>query len=140
MVFFDTNVLVYIHDGSIPEKQQVARKLFLSHASARQAVLSTQVLQEFFVTITAKGGRLPASAAGRLIADYARLNLVTIRSRHILDAIDIHLRFPISFWDGLIVAAAKAAEASVLLTEDLSHGQIYDGVRVANPFLQPPVV
>jgi predicted nucleic acid-binding protein len=68
------------------------------------------------------------------VADYARLDVIRIEPHHILDAIDVHLRYRLSFWDGLILAAAKSGGAAVLFTEDLSDGQVYDGVRVENPF------
>jgi len=131
---FDSNVLVYMHDASAPYKQEIARAVFERYAAERKAALSTQVLQEFFVTITSKLARLSVPVAGRLVASYARLNVVILEPRHILDAIGIHSRFQVSFWDGLILAAAKSAGASVLFTEDLSDGQVYDGVRAENPF------
>ncbi len=132
--FFDTNILVYIHDASVPHKQEIARATLQRHAAERKAALSTQVLQEFFVTVSVKGAHVPVRLAARLVADYARLNVVRIEPRHILEAIDLHMRFHVSFWDALILAAATSAGASVVFTEDLSHGQIYGGIRVENPF------
>lgn len=132
--FFDTNVLVYMHDRRLPEKRAVARELFERYFSQRKGILSTQVIQEFFVSITGKAARLPVPQAKELVTDYLRLNVVVVRPAHILDAIDLQTRFQISFWDGLILAAAKLAGASILFSEDFSHGRIYDGIRVENPF------
>jgi predicted nucleic acid-binding protein len=135
LAFFDTNILVYIHDRSSTAKRRTALELFRCHSTDRTLVLSTQVLQEFFVTVTEKAARVPVAQARGLVADYSRLNVVSIQSGHVLEAIDVKARFRLSFWDALILAAAKSAEARVLYTEDLSHGRDYDGVRAHNPFL-----
>jgi predicted nucleic acid-binding protein len=60
---------------------------------------------------------------------------LTIQPDHVLQAIGVQTRYQISFWDSLILAGAKAAQAFLVLSEDLGHGQTYDGVRVENPFL-----
>jgi len=60
---------------------------------------------------------------------------LTIQPDHILQAIGVESRYQISFWDSLILVGAKAAQAVLVLSEDMGHGQTYDGVRVENPFL-----
>ncbi|HKW99586.1 MAG TPA: PIN domain-containing protein [Bryobacteraceae bacterium] len=135
MVFFDTNVLVYVHDQRFPSKRQQARRLYSRYLYQDAVVLSTQVLQEFFVTVTRKATRISTREAKELVRQLAELPVVTIESDHILAAIELHSRYQISFWDALIIVAAKAARASVVLSEDLGHGQVYDGVRVENPFV-----
>ncbi len=132
--FFDTNVLVYLFDTREPGKRETARRLVDSYFRERRGIVSTQVLQEFFVTVTGKAIQLPVVTAAGVVADYATLKVVIIEPRHIMDAIDIHTRFQLSFWDGLILAAAKSGGAAVLYSEDFSHGQSYDGVEVRNPF------
>lgn len=134
--FFDTNVLIYLHDEGQSAKQAVARELFRRHFLERRVALSTQVLQEFYVTITRKTVRMPVKQARALLADYAQMLLVTIHASHILQAIDWSDRYQVSFWDALILAAAKSAGATVVYSEDLSHTQNYGGVRVVNPFVQ----
>lgn len=132
--FFDTNVLIYMYDQRVPEKQAIATELFGRYYAERRGILSTQVLQEFFVGITQKIAQVPVSQARALVVSYSQLHVVVVQPLHILQAIDIHTRLRIPFWDGLIVAAAKAAKATILFTEDFSHGRVYDGVRVQNPF------
>ena len=132
--FFDTNVLIYIHDLRAPKKMAIAEALFGRHCSEKREVLSTQVLQEYYVNITRKTARLPLWQARSLVAHYMRLNVVIVQPLHILQAIDLHIRFRLSFWDGLILATAKSAGASILFSEDFTHGRTYDGVRVENPF------
>jgi predicted nucleic acid-binding protein len=73
--------------------------------------------------------------AKKLVSYLAELRVVTIDADHIIAAIDMHARYRISFWDSLIVVGAKAARASLILSEDLGHMQVYDGVRVENPFV-----
>lgn len=133
--FFDTNVLVYMHDPAAPFKRQVARDLFLRHRAARTIVLSTQVLQEFHVAVMRRLPALPIREIRSLVSNLARLRIVTIQPAHILDAISVQASLKLSFWDSLILRSAKEAGAAILLTEDLSHGRIYDGVEVRNPFM-----
>jgi predicted nucleic acid-binding protein len=134
LAFFDTNVLVYMHDRRSKEKRHAALDLFRRHVTDRTLVLSTQVLQEFFVTVTERVARLPVAQARTLVEDYSRLNVVAVQTRHILEAIDIKAKFRLSFWDSLVLATARAADAHVLYSEDLSHGREYDGIRAHNPF------
>jgi predicted nucleic acid-binding protein len=133
--FFDTNVLVYMYDRQSPRKQQIAREVYREHFHARTIVLSTQILQEFFVTLTKKIPGTPLELARSLTSDFAQLNVVAVQPRDVLDAIDLQARHKLSFWDSLVLTTARVAHASVLFTEDLIHGRVYEGVRVQNPFL-----
>src|SRR5437016_4905718 len=135
MVFFDTNVLVYVHDQRFPHKREIARRLYATYLYQDAIVLSTQVLQEFFVAITRKTSQVPVREAKSLVTRLAELPLVNIDGDHILGAIDLHARYQISFWDSLILVAAKSARASLVLSEDLGHMQVFDGIRVENPFV-----
>lgn len=135
MVFFDSNVLVYVHDQRFPHKRETARRLYASYLYQDAIALSTQVLQEFFVTITRKASQMSVGEAKSLVGHLAGLRVVTIEADHILAAIDLHSRYQLSFWDSLIIVAAKAARAAVVFSEDMGHMQVYDGVRVENPFV-----
>jgi predicted nucleic acid-binding protein len=130
--FFDTNILVYAHDAGEPEKRKAARKLLSTHLANHTAVLSTQVLQEYFVAAMRIG--LSAELAQRHVATYAQANVVQVTTELILSAIDMHRLHHLSFWDALIVRAARAAGCAVVLSEDLQHGQSFEGVRIENPF------
>jgi predicted nucleic acid-binding protein len=135
LAFFDTNVLIYMHDPRAAYKRDVALGLFRRHLYSKTLVISTQVLQEFYVTVSRKIENIKSGQARAITGEYARLHVLTIRPEHVLEAIDLHGRYKLSFWDGLILAAAKAANASLVLSEDFSHGQVYDGVRAENPFV-----
>jgi predicted nucleic acid-binding protein len=130
--FFDTNVLVYAHAADEPQKRKVARKLLSAHLADQTAVFSTQVLQEYFVAAMRIG--LPAEIAQQHVATYAQANVVQVTTELILAAIDLHRLHKLSFWDALVVRSARAAGCSVLLSEDMKHGQSYDGVLIENPF------
>lgn len=134
--FFDTNILVYLYDADAPDKKERARELFETEASAGRAVLSTQVLQEFYVAVTRKlAVPLQPEVGEGVVRNLSFLPLVRIDTEIILSAIGRSRRLQFSFWDALIVEAAFAGGADRLLTEDLQHGQVIDGLKIENPFL-----
>ncbi len=134
--FFDTNVLVYLFDNSEPEKKARAQEVFEREVEAGRAALSTQVLQEFYVNTTRKlASPLPSEVAEARVRDLSRLSLVRVDASLILAAIARSRALGFSFWDALIVEAALMGGADRLLTEDLQHGQVIEGLRVENPFL-----
>ena len=115
--FLDTNVLVYSDDPRDPAKQAKALDLIKDYLRQGTGVVSLQVLQEYFV-----------SARGKLKLD-AEL------AKHILASIDIHRLHGFSFWDALVLRMAKQTGCRILLSEDMQHGQEFDGVKIVNPFL-----
>lgn len=134
-VFFDTNILVYLFDADAADKQTQARDRFQAEASAGRTLLSTQVLQEFYVAVTRKlAVPLEPEAAEEVVRNLAVLPVVRIDPERILAAIVKSRRLQLSFWDALIVEAALAGGAECLLTEDLQHGQTIETLRIENPF------
>jgi predicted nucleic acid-binding protein len=132
--FFDTNVLVYLFDASATTKK-VRAQLLKQAVSDGLALLSTQVLQEFFVAVTRKlSTPLPNEQAERAVRDLTKLPTVQIDADLILEAIATMRRYRLSFWDSLIVRAALHGGATVLYTEDLQDGQRFETLSVANPF------
>lgn len=133
--FFDTNLLVYLFDSASPEKQGRAREVFSERAQRDEVLLSTQVLQEFYVTVTRKlAAPLSADEAERLVRDFAVFPVVSTDAPLVVAAIALSRRHRLSLWDAMIVVAARAGGATELLTEDLQHGQVLEGVRIVNPF------
>ena len=132
--FLDTNVLVYADDLDAGPKRDRALNLVEEHVRARAMVVSTQVLQEFFVVVTRKLG-VPADVARRKVELLASQEVITIQPTTILAAIDLHRLHSLSFWDALIVSAASLGGCTRLLSEDLQHGQVFNNVRIENPFL-----
>ena len=132
--FFDTNVLVYGDDASEPAKQCKSLELIRSHRLNRTGVVSLQVLQEYFVAVTRKF-KLEASLARQKVEVFARFDVGQPGIEDILAAIDFHRLHRFSYWDALVLRMAKQTGCNVLLTEDMQHGQVVDGLRIVNPFL-----
>jgi predicted nucleic acid-binding protein len=131
--FFDTNVLIYADDKAAPAKQRRAIDLVAEHRRARTGVVSMQVLQEYFVTVTKKL-RLDPSIARRKVELLAEFDVAAPEVADILAAIDLHRLHGFSFWDALVVRAAKQAGCSIVLSEDMQNARAIDGVQIVNPF------
>jgi len=131
--FFDANVLVYSDDGDFPDKQAVALELLARGRRDRKGVVSTQVLQEYFVTAIRKLS-VPAEAARRKVELFSRFDLIAIQLEDILAAIDLHRLHQLSFWDALVVRTALRAGCTRLYSEDLQSGRRFDGLEIVNPF------
>ena len=133
--FLDTNVLVYAVSSAEHEAGKSRRALELVETS--DFGLSAQVLQEFYVTVTRKIQKpLAPELAVALMDQYRVFPVVATDYPLIVSAVELSLRYGVSYWDGAILAAAEALEARVLYTEDLNHGQRYGAVRAVNPFLE----
>jgi predicted nucleic acid-binding protein len=133
--FVDTNILMYAHDASAGKKHERAKALVEELWRDRTGVVSTQVLQELSVNLRKKVRRPVDHKATRdIIADYLTWQVIVNGGESILEAIDLEMRYQISFWDALVVHAAQASGAEVLYSEDLADAQAYGSVRVVNPF------
>jgi predicted nucleic acid-binding protein len=133
--FLDTNVLVYAVDEDVPRKKEAADRLIEEETLAGRAILSTQVLQEFYVVSTRRLKRpLSPERAERAVRALATLPVVPIDPRIILAAIARVHRMTVSFWDALIIDAAIAGGATTLYSEDLQDGLEIDGLTIRNPF------
>jgi len=133
-VFVDTNILVYAHDRDAEDRHKRAKDLVadLWNRPLLPAI-SVQVLQELYVNLIRKN--VSDDEARQTIADYRAWDVVDNDSALLMEAIDIRERLQSSFWDGLIVAAAKRAHAGTIWSEDFNTGQRYDGIVVANPLI-----
>jgi predicted nucleic acid-binding protein len=131
--FFDTNVLLYMYSNADPIKQARAQDLYREYAASSRILLSTQVVQEFFVAGLRKL-KLPRAHVREVATALLDLPLVTIRPSDIREAFEKEARYQVSFWDALVLTAAEAGGAEVVFSEDLSDGQQYGAVSVKNPF------
>lgn len=133
--FLDTNVVVYAVDREDDAKRQVAIGA-IAGLSAGGGVLSTQVLAEFYVAATRKIAHPLTHAEGaRAVTWLAGFEVVPHDAALVRAAVDLRERAGISLWDALILRAAATAGCERVLTEDLNHGQVIDGVRIENPFV-----
>ena len=129
----DTNVLVYADASDEPVKQAQAIALASALLRAGDAVISTQVLQEY-VNVAVRKLRLPQGLIRERIAFYRRFEMVMTSPDLISDALDLHLLRGLSFYDALIVRAAVVGGCQRVLSEDLQNGAVVQGVRIENPF------
>ena len=133
--FIDTNVLIYAHDQDARKKQLRAAEWIRELWDSGMGRLSTQVLGEFYVTVTRKLRRpLSRSVAREVVRNYGLWVESAITPPTVIRASEIGEIWQISFWDSMILAAAEQDGAEILLTEDLSHHQIIAGIRIVNPF------
>jgi predicted nucleic acid-binding protein len=136
-VFVDTNVLVYAYDLDAGPKHQIALDIMRDLWRSGLGVLSTQTLQEFFVTVTRKIPLpIEVPVAKEIIKRLSKWDVVTHDREIVLEAIELHQRFKLSFWDSLIVASAIAGSAGTILSEDFSDDQTIMGTTIKNPFAQ----
>jgi predicted nucleic acid-binding protein len=135
LFFVDTNVLLYAQDSSEPLKQRIARERIADLWVSGCGRVSVQVLSEFYATITRKArfgvGR---EEAWREIEELMTWQPQPVDTDLITRGHAIELRYKLSWWDSLVVAAAEAQGCSILLTEDLQDGARYGSVHVENPF------
>ena len=137
--FVDTNVLVYAFDKSSSPKKRVAQRLMNELMDEDLLWVSTQVLQELFVTLTRKA-KPPCSTKDALaiLQDLSAWPLMIVDYAAIRAAVGLAAQAKLSFWDALVVVGAARAGVTVLYTEDMNDGQEILGVRISNPFATAP--
>jgi predicted nucleic acid-binding protein len=132
--FLDTNVLVYAFDVASPGKREAAQRL-LAETDPATVVVSAQVLNEFYVTVTRKLAEpLDSGAARAAVRELTALDVVPLTSQLVVAGVDRSRTSQLSLWDALIVEAALAAGCSTLVSEDLTDGQSFDELTVRDPF------
>lgn len=133
MIFADTNILVYAFEASEPLKRAIASQLLRDAVAGRDLVLSTQVLQEFYVSVLRKRllEQVEAEQAVRL---WSENRVIDITPGLVLEAIELHQKHRLSYWDALVVRAAAQAGCTLLYSEDLQHGRKIAGLEIVNPF------
>jgi len=134
--FFDTNIFLYADDCGNAAKQERAIELVASYQRNGLAMISLQVMQEYFSVATRKLG-VDVKVAQRKVELMAEMQVVRFLEADVVQAIELHRLSRISFWDAMIVHAAKVGGAEILFSEDLQDGGRFGGVRVENPFRLP---
>lgn len=136
--FVDTNVLIYAHDVDAKAKHEAAKRLLRELWGERSGVLSTQVLQEFYVNVTRKIPHPISKQSARQVVSTYFMWCVETTTAEISKAFRIEDEYRIGFWDALIVAAALKSGANRILSDDLNAGQTIAGIRIENPFITTP--
>lgn len=133
--FVDTNILVYAHDRHHAEKQQQAQGLLKELWQTGLGCVSLHVLQEFYVIVTRKIREpLSPDSAAQIIKSLKMWQVHQPNVEDVLGAIALQKRYGTSFWDALILRSASQLECATIWSEDLNPGQVYESVRVQNPF------
>ncbi len=139
--FLDTNVIAYAHDSADPAKQAVAQQLITDAMRQGDGAISAQVLGEFFHNVAVRRKLMTAAEALLIIEGLeAGIHVLSVTPPLVKEAVGTHQRYQLSYWDSLIVAAARDAGCTEVHSEDLSDGQDYGGVVVVNPFRAPKPV
>jgi len=137
--FVDTNIIVYAYDITAGEKHHLAKAVIMDLWRSGRGIVSTQILQELYVTLTRKIPHpLQTAQAKEIIEDTLTWDVVVNDGESILQAIALEVQEKLSFWDALVVAAAARGGAEILLSEDLPAGRTIAGVRIVNPLLYSP--
>lgn len=132
-IFLDTNILVYLFDNNFPKKKKITKKIIESIIVDSTPIISTQVMQEFYVTITKKL-KMDPIVAKEALRYFEKFDIVNVDSKLIAEAIDCSIINQLSFWDSLIIVAAESAKCNYLYSEDLNDGQIIRSVKIINPY------
>ena len=132
--FIDTNILLYSISGDPAEASK--RDIAIALLDAENIALSVQVLQEFYVQATraTRPDALAHEIAVGLVRTWLRFKVQETTLPVMINALEIKVRYGLSYWDAAIVAAARALGCSELLSEDMSHGREVEGVTINNPF------
>ena len=133
--FFDTNVLVYMQDASDSVKQQKARSLLSTYLDNGTAVISTQCLQEFYNVLANKMKQDKIKTKQIIHSLSENIPVVQVTPTLIENGIDISIKTQFSLWDSLMISAASFAKCTVLYSEDMNDGQVVNGVKILNPFV-----
>jgi len=134
--FLDTNIIVYAFDASAKRKHDAAKQILIDLWNSGRGVLSTQVLQEFYVTVTQKIPKpLDRKWAVQTIKDLLHWDVVVNDGNVIIEAADIQTRYKYSFWDAMIIQAAIRGGADLILSENLAGGSKIQGITLENPFM-----
>ena len=135
-IFMDTNILIYAHDKDAGERYNIAKdkiKYLWQHPGF--AVISIQVLQEFYVNLIRRNVSEEDSRIA--VEDYLAWDVIDNDRSLLIEGISIREKYQLSFWDALILTAAKRGHAEILWSEDFNSGQNYNGVIAMNPLIGP---
>ena len=133
--FIDSNIIVYAHDLD-KERREIAQQDIINGIISGNAVISAQVLSEFFVTVTQKIKEplsLPAAEAEVVLL--SRLEVVSLDIFLVQTAIRLQRKHRLSYWDSLILASAIKGGCAEIYSEDFTHARRYEGVLIKNIFL-----
>jgi predicted nucleic acid-binding protein len=135
-IFIDTNILVYAHDLSTGEKHRIAKELISTIWNNQNGHISIQVLQEFYVTITEKvKNPIDKVTVSSIIEDLGKWTVHSPDADDIITAVTIQTKYKLSFWDSMIICSAIKTKCDIIISEDFTHNQKYEGILLLDPFI-----
>jgi len=136
-IFLDTNIFIYAHNLDAGVKYEKGSRVIKDIWEKGNGIISTQVLQEFYVHLTKNiADPLSPTVARNLARNYLSWEVVHTGPETIFHASEIEEQYGLSFWDSLIVSAASEAKAEKIFTENWIHGQMIEGMLIENPFIK----
>ena len=134
--FLDTNIFAYMFDARDAQKAEKARRLIKQAVSTRKGVVSQQVVQEFFNLAFRKfQPAMTLAEAEDYLSTVFQPLLIVQSVQTYKEALQLHFRYRLPWYDSVIVAAARESGCEILYTEDFQHEQRFGELRVKNPFL-----
>ena len=134
--FLDTNILLYAYDSQAGDRHDLASQLVVRLARARQAAISVQVMQEFYVkAVTKIAHPLTAEQAITRLQAFSRWSVYSPLAGDVVQSVQLAKGHQLSFWDAMIVLSALRLDCDILWTEDLNHGQVIESTKILNPFV-----
>lgn len=134
MIFLDTNILVYAFDKDEKTKHEKAKIILADCWNQQSGILSTQILQEFYVSLTSKiPNKLSINEASEVIKELLSWTIYEIMTQDIITATEIQDQYGYSFWDSLVISMAQKSDAELLYSEDMQDGQKIGSLTIVNP-------
>lgn len=133
--FFDSNLLCYTDDAGDATRRRLALDVWQRSRKAGRAVVSVQVLQEYYAVVTRKLGVDPVIAIEKLRL-FKRAHVIVPDANDVIDAARLGVEHKLSFWDAMIVTAALKSDCVRLYSEDLQRGRRFGGLQIVNPFTE----
>lgn len=134
-IFIDTNIIIYAYDVTAEKKHRIASEIISALWNSGSGMVSTQVLQEFFVNVVQKIPKpLDPRQAQEIVRDFLKWQVVIPDGVSLVESIEICLRYGYSLWDSMIIEAAARGWAAIIYSEDLQDGQVISGITIKNPF------
>jgi predicted nucleic acid-binding protein len=138
-IFVDSNVLVYCRDSAVARKQVAALNWMRHLWQTQRGRISVQVLNEFYLTVTAKlRPGMTKKEAREEVRDLLSWQPLPVHPAVLVRSWDAQNKYELSFWDSMIVASAELQECKYILSEDFNEGQEFFGAKVVNPFVLTP--
>lgn len=136
-VMVDSNIFVYAHDISEPQKRAIAKQLIRDLSESERLVITVQIVHEFCAVMLRKqrAGLASFSSLRELAEEMmaTAVQVLPLTPTITMRAVNGHERYQLSIWDALIWASAREYGIQTIYTEDL-HPGVLDGVAIVNPF------